>query len=147
MPEPGPRRIEGWSAFFGWFFVGALAAFAFAAALSIGGLALPFVLILGGMMIWARPPARSLLGVLAGAGALVLALGLLHLGDTPCDRVGVEIDGVIVYDYGFEGSETSCSDFNATPWLAVGGITLATGTGLFVVAERGAENEPEPTAS
>jgi predicted membrane channel-forming protein YqfA (hemolysin III family) len=135
-----PRKIEGWSAFFAWALVGVLLAFTIVAILSVGILAFPFFVALAAMMIWARPPRHSLLGLVAGIGALVLVLGVLHLADSGCQDEGTMVDGVIVYGYGSDDSETSCSDFNAMPWLAVGGALLVTGTVLFAAAERRASS-------
>ena len=131
MSEQRPRRIEGWSAFGGWFFVGVLFGFAFAAALSVGGLALPFVVILAGLMIWARAPVHALLGLVAGVGALILFIGIIHIGDTPCP------DG----ESGTVSTETSpeftsCGGLDAAPWLAVGATTLVAGSVVFALAER-----------
>ena len=140
-----PRKIAGWSAFFGWTFVGVLTAFSVAAALSVGALALPFLVILVGMMIWARPQAHSLLGLVAGVGALILFIGILNLGNTACEDEGVLIDGVVVFESGGEGSEqdgaeTSCGGIPPAPWLAVGVTALAAGTALFAIAERRARD-------
>ncbi|GMQ86440.1 MAG: hypothetical protein BMS9Abin07_2019 [Acidimicrobiia bacterium] len=123
------RRIDGWSAFLGWFLVGALLGFGFAAALSVGGVALPFVLLLGGLMIWARPPASSVLGLVAGVGALILFIGILHIGDTACAESGFADSSTVA-----EGDD-SCGGLDARPWLAVGATALAAGSGLFAVAE------------
>jgi hypothetical protein len=136
-----PRRIDGWSAFLGWLLVGGLLGFAVVGAASVGVLALPFVIILAVMMVRSRPPSHSLLGLIAGVGVLLLFIGVINLGTTPCDETGTLVDGVIVFGSveggsGEDGAETSCGGFAPAPWLAVGGTALASGTALFAIAER-----------
>jgi hypothetical protein len=113
VSEGRPRRIDGWSAFLGWLLVGGLLGFAVLGAASVGALALPFIVILVVMTRRARPPSHSLVGLIAGVGVLLLFIGILNLGNTPCDETGTLIDGVIVYGYveaGIEedGAKTSC---------------------------------------
>ncbi len=141
MTDERPRRIDGWSAFLGWLLVGGLLGFAVLGAASVGVLALPFVVILVVMMVRARPPSHSLLGLIAGVGVLLVFIGIINLGNTPCDETGTLVDGVIVFGYveggsAEDGAETSCGGFAPAPWLAVGGTALAAGTVLFAVAER-----------
>jgi len=141
VSDERPRKMVGWSAFLGWLLVGGLISFAILGAASIGLLAVPFVVILIVMMRRARPPAHSLLGLIAGVGVMLMFIGVLNLGHTPCDETGTLVDGEVVFGYVEEGSEedgaeTSCGGWPPAPWLLVGGAAFAAGAGLFAVAER-----------
>lgn len=131
------RRIEGTPALAAWFGVSMLWTLSIIAGFSIGLYIMPIPVVLTALLIWARPPARSTLGLVFGAGLLVLMLGLLNLvGNQPCEDTGRIVDGAVVYGSGFDGSETSCSDFNAVPWIITGGAALVAGAVPFVLTQR-----------
>ena len=121
-----PRRMTGWTAFGATVLLGVLLAFSF---LSFAGpLAWPVVLVFGAIVIWARPPARAWLGLMAGIGAFLLFIGIIHLNDTPCTAIGT-------ISHGPGDGPYSCGGLDSEPWLVVGSVVFVTGIGLFV-AER-----------
>ncbi len=122
-----PRRVTGWTAFGVTVVLGVLLAFSF---LSFAGpLAWPVVLIIGGTVIWARPPARAWLGLIAGIGTFLLFVGIIHLNDTPCTAIGM-------ISHGPGDGPYSCGGLDSEPWLIVGSVVFVAGIGLFVAARR-----------
>jgi len=130
-----PQRMSGWGAFAAVAVIGALLAFSF---LSFAGpLAWPVVLFLVAIVIWARAPTRAWLGLIAGSGAFLLFIGIIHLNDTPCTQIGA-------ISHGPGDGPYSCGGLDSQPWLIVGGIVFAIGIGLFARPRRGVMNNESP---
>jgi hypothetical protein len=103
--------------------VGALIVFGFLAGFTIG---LPFLML--GLLLLAVVALRSErlrgpvlgLSLVIGAGLVIAAVGVLHLGDTPCDSEEVR-------EAMRRGSSYECGGFNGVPWLLVGVAIAAAG--------------------
>ena len=122
-----PRRMSGWAAFGVIAVLGVLLAFSF---LSFAGpLAWPIVIIVGAVVIWARPSARDWLGLVAGIGAFLLFIAAIHINDTRCPPSGTTI-------VTGPGGSYSCGGLDSKPWLIVGMIVFGAGIGLYTWARR-----------
>jgi len=122
-----PQRLSGWTAFGATVVVGMLLAFSF---LSFAGpLAWPFILILGAILIWLRPPVRAGFGLVSDIGVFLLFIGVIHLQDTPCPPSGI----VISADF---SGVSSCGGLDSRPWLIVGSVVFVAGIGLFAAARQ-----------
>ena len=127
-----PRRMTGWTAFGATVALGALLAFS---VLSFAGpLAWPLILIIGGVVIWLRPPIRAGFGMISGIGVFLLFTGVIHLQDTPCSSSGIVISADFSGVY-------SCGGFDSKPWLIAGSVALIAGIGLFVTARQHATRD------
>jgi hypothetical protein len=128
--------MSGWIAFSVIGVLGVLLAFSF---LSFAGpLAWPVVVIIGAIVIWTRPPARAWLGLIAGIGAFLLFIGIIHIGDTPCAAIG----GMVSHGPGDE--PYSCGGLDAKPWLIIGSVVLAIAVGSFARARRSVMSNESP---
>lgn len=67
-------QIEGWKAFLGWAFIGFLLPWT-RALFTVGGIAILFAAVLTILMILARPPLSTLLGLPAGFGVTLVLFG------------------------------------------------------------------------
>lgn len=107
------RRIQvnGWSWFVVWVLLGAAAAFGFISRL---GLLVPFLVL--GAFLWTRPRVRrSALGLLTGAGVLLLYVAWVHR-DGP---------GTICWH---TATASGCDHrLNPLPWLVAGAALLVAG--------------------
>jgi hypothetical protein len=122
-----PRRIAAWPAFAVMTLLGTLLAFSF---LSFAGpLAWPFVLMLGGIAIWARPHGHAAFGIVTGFGVFLLFVAVIHLNSNPCPP-----SGTLQSTAGIGPS--SCGGIDSKPWLIVGSAALVTGVALFMAAHR-----------
>jgi hypothetical protein len=90
---PHTRRCAG---FWGWAIVGGLAVFSLLSAASIGVLVAPAALIALAAMARSRPTWPEPLGVVAGAGFVTVAIGLLHLRAGGLDPVPWLIAGALL---------------------------------------------------
>jgi hypothetical protein len=105
--------------------VGAMLVFGFLAGFTIG---LPFLML--GLAVLAvglaskrlRGPALGFSLVL-GAGLVIATVGVMHLGDTPCDSDEAR-------EAMRRGLSYECGGFNGVPWLLVGiGVAVFGGVG------------------
>lgn len=83
------------------------------------------------------------LGVLTGVGALVAVIGLMHVADTRCVRVGTVAGsgsgsaGVRVVSRG------GCSGLDGRQWLVVGGILALVGAaGYIALSQKNSVSRP-----
>jgi len=100
-----------------------------------GPLAWPIVLILAGIVIWARAPVPAWFGLIAGIGAFLLFIGVIHLAETPC-VIGPSGETILV--------SGSCGGLDAKPWLIIRSIAVALGIGLYLGARRRAMTVESP---
>jgi hypothetical protein len=122
------RHLSACGGFWLWALPGALLMLMLVAAASIGIFVLPFALV----AFWrvsrsarGRDLRGSTLGVLAGAGITIIAIGLLHVGESRCLTNGAAPPGA-----------SACTDFDPQPWLLAGCAALVLSAVLFSVARR-----------
>jgi hypothetical protein len=122
-----------WAWFAAWAGVGALLAFSFVSALTIGIFILPFALLASWAILRSSPPRATSFGLVSGAGLVCLAIGVLNVGSTPCPESGTATvsPGEV---------EVACGGRDALPFL-VAGIAL-TLTGLVLVASARRRGRP-----
>jgi hypothetical protein len=119
----------GWGWFAAWAAAGALLAFSFVAALSIGLFVLPFALLACWAILRSSPPRATAFGLLSGAGLVCLVIWALNTGSTPCPE-----SGTVVVPPGGVGEE--CGGRNALPFLVAGIVLALAGLALFATARR-----------
>ncbi len=115
----------GWSGFSVWALVGALFSLSVLGAASIGLFVLPVAvvaLVLACVFVRAWP---EITGLLEGAAALSLFVGMANLHATPCPSSG---SGAVHIGRPGEGT-FSCGGLDPMPWLLVG--TVLAGAGLI----------------
>ena len=113
---------RGLAAFSAWAVCGALWAFSF---LSFAGLrVLPPALLLTWLLHRNTGTRPYAVGVVAGAAALLLYIGLVHLSDRPCPE-----SGSVTVESGEPGF--SCGGLNGVPWLVAGIALMGISVGLF----------------
>lgn len=119
-----------------WVLAGALCCLTLLAMLSIGFLIAPFAaLAILAATRWAGNEP-ILPGLLAGAGLIVIAIGVINLGNTPCPSSGGG------YSAAGDTSEFSCGGMSPTPWLVIGASLIVAGLATALRARR----EPPPQA-
>jgi cell division protein FtsW (lipid II flippase) len=113
---------HGWAGFLAWAVAGAFAALAIAAAPSFGLLLVPVALAL--VMLLARRVRTwpEALGALEGVAAVVLLIGFLNLGSSPC------ASGVVSYGPG--QSSVECGGLSPGPFLVAGSVLVLAGVAL-----------------
>ncbi len=112
-----------WTMFVAWGVAGA------ATGLGITSLAfvtLPVALVLVAVLALRAP--REAVGLVAGVGATIAAIGALNLDYTPCARVEVLPRGTTDFE---------CGGFDGTPWLVVGLALVIAAVLLFLALRRG----------
>ncbi|MDQ4098345.1 MAG: hypothetical protein M3144_10825 [Actinomycetota bacterium] len=124
-----PVKFEGWGGFAAWAFVGALLSLSFLGAASIGLFILPVALLALLLVTLMVRPWPEGAGLLEGMAALVLFVGLAHVGSTPCPETGSHT--VLV---GEEGRTWSCGGWEPLPWLLVGLALAAVGLAVYALA-------------
>jgi hypothetical protein len=121
-------RPTGWRWFCAWAVAGGLLAFALLSGASIGFLMLPFAAIAVWLVGRTARMWPEILGSLAGAGALCLAVAAANRDYVACP------DGPITLGPGEDSF--SCGGLDPLPWLVVGVVLLVAGPALYALARR-----------
>jgi hypothetical protein len=121
---------SGWGGFAAWAFVGALFSLSFLGAASIGLFLLPAALLALLVVSWFVRLWPEIAGVLEGAAALSLFVGISNLGTTPCPASGSHTVRVGADP----GATWSCGGMEPLPWLLVGFALAGVGVGVYALA-------------
>lgn len=136
MPRLRPEATSGGPAFIAWGLCGALWAFS---GLSFAGfVVLPLAAVLTWLLLRHGPDRRDAIGLIAGAGAFLVLIGFLHVGDTPCPE-----SGVLYVPAGQQGI-VSCGGLDSLPWFVSGSLIVTIAVVLYWFLKR---PKTEPTAS
>src|SRR5438046_226458 len=115
----------GWAGFLAWAVAGVVAGLAIAAAPSFGLFLLPVAI---GLVVLLAKRVRAwpeALGALEGAAAVVLVIGFLNLGSTPCEGSSGEVTlAPGQHDVG-------CGGLAPGPFLVVGCLLAITGVAAY----------------
>jgi hypothetical protein len=132
----GWRDEPGWGSLMAWALAFALVALSMLGIFSIGIFILPFaVLALSYAFHRRRARWEPLLGGTLGVGAMILLIGLMNLGATPCGdgpSVSVVYPGQTHLD--------SCGGREPAPFLLVGGLLVAIPLGAYRRSTRRSES-------
>ncbi len=121
---------SGWSGFALWGGVGALLAFALVTLPSIGLFVLPIAILAAFLTAYYLRSELELLGLLTGAAAISLLIGLLNLDYRPCPPGGFSLAPG-------DTRVESCGGFNPLPWfVAAGGLAAASVAGYTIGKRR-----------
>lgn len=121
------RRLEqtaGWPGFLAFLLAGGLLSFGIVGAASVGLFVLPLGVVLFGLLVGYAPDPRDRWGVLAGVGAVVVFVGVLHRNYQPCEA------GWVLVPQGEEGL-SSCGGLDGRLWLVVGLLFIVTSLILY----------------
>ncbi len=105
--------------FAAWALAGFLATFAILTGFSIGFLVAPFAMVAVGLALRHTARDAEVSGMVLGAGATLVFIGLLNLDYDPCS-----------------GGEASCGGMDPAPWLFTGTALAAISVALYSVARR-----------
>jgi hypothetical protein len=127
LARPGPDRprwnpVAGYAA---WAISGLLLTVAVLALPSIGLFLLPFAAA-AAVYSARRFPGAPVVGLIAGGGLALVAIGIVNLGNHSCPRQPVSIPPGRL-------TSTSCGGPSAWPWLMAGTILLVIGLALAAV--------------
>jgi hypothetical protein len=95
----------------------------------VGALTLAIGLLLVALLLW-RARGREAIGLLAGAGAVAVLVGVINLGYNPCPS------GPVVLKPG--QTDFECGGFDGAPWLAVGLALMVVAAIAFRLMRRSA---------
>jgi hypothetical protein len=118
---------RGWRAFGAWVLPGALLTFCLVSAASIGLFLLPVAVAVCVLVGRRFNFGAEALGFMAGAGLLVLGVGLAHFGEQTCPT-----SGSAVLRPG-ESASAECGDFPALPWTLTGAIVSLIALAAFAL--------------
>jgi len=114
-----------------WALVGALLGFSVLGAASIGLFVLPAALLALAVTVWTVRVWPEIAGMLVGAGALSLFVGLVNLGSTPCPSSG---SGSVRVGGGTGITSFSCGGLDPSPWLLAALGLSAAGFAFYALA-------------
>lgn len=123
--------VEGWAGFAAWALPGVLLTLSVLGAASIGLFVLPVALLSLAVVAWAVRGWPEIAGLLEGAAALGLFVGLANLGSTPCPSSG---SGSVQVGPGTGRTSFSCGGLDPTPWLLVGLALAGIGVAVYALA-------------
>lgn len=116
--------LGGWPGFGCWAIVGTALAFSFVAMASIGLFVLPAAFVVAWLTSRYVESGPELLGLIAGAAAVSLAVGLVNIDNfaSSCPAEGSER---------LQESAASCGGLDPVPWLVTGALLALVSAGIF----------------
>ncbi|MCA1837297.1 MAG: hypothetical protein LC674_00460 [Actinobacteria bacterium] len=125
-------RSVGWPAALGWALGFAIAAFAAAAAMSIGLLVLPFAMIFCGVAAWrCRALPEGAIGASLGSGIVLCVIGLMNPTRPPCGATFT-----VTLRTGERASSGGCGGVDGTSWLPLAVALVVVAVAGQVMMER-----------
>lgn len=130
-------RRTGWPAVIEWSVAFALLALVVMGALTIGPFLIP-VAVAAFVAAGVRNRAWPYLpfGMCLGVGGLVIVIGFMHLGYTPCRAIGTAIGDATGGPGAGLLTRGSCGGFNGRQWLAFGAILALVGVAGYIALTR-----------
>ena len=129
--SPGIVRLDGWGGFAAWAVVGALFSFSVLGAASIGLFVFPVALLALFVALWLVRAWPGIASGIVGLASLILLVGILNLGSTPCPSSG---SGMSYGGPGTGAMSTSCGGWDPVPWLLVGVVLAGAGFSVYALA-------------